>query len=348
MGTEQRILIEKFLDGQCTDHERRQLKALLDTPAGKAMMRQLMEERDLQAGLYTLPGADEQDLDDKVQDWKARVNERIASAKKESGRPVIRRYFLPNAAIWAGLLLAGSMAIWHVRKTAPPEPAVTYIQKENLRGVPVRYVLPDSSSVHLAAGSTITYPEDYPQSGRDVTLEGAAFFDVKRDEAHPFTVHTGKVQTRVLGTSFRVSAFEYEPLEVAVATGKVGVGAGAGSEYRELATLTPGLRISYDPVTGKTQTTQVEVSSLEQWKSGELVFDGQPLELVAGELKRRYGVTVVCKDSETAGYRVSGTFSSTEESVEEVLRMLSILGKFRYKVQGDSIFYLYKTENMQQ
>lgn len=90
MDTEQRQLLRKFLEGQCADHERQQVKALLDTPEGKTTLQELMEEQDIQAGLYALPGADERDLDDKAQDWKRQVHERIASAKRSESRPVRR------------------------------------------------------------------------------------------------------------------------------------------------------------------------------------------------------------------------------------------------------------------
>lgn len=347
MDTEQRKLLRKFLDGQCTGHEQQQVKALLDTPEGQAAMQEMMEEQDIQAGLYTSPGTDEGNLDHKVQDWKKQVQERILSAENNESRPVRRLRFLRIAALWAGILFAGGIGAWQIRHTIFPGQAIAYIKKENLRGIPVQYILPDSTSVYLAAGSTLSYPEDYPQSGRDVKLQGAAFFDVKQDEAHPFIIHTGEVQTRVLGTSFKVSAFEGEPLEVAVVTGKVGVSAQQGKEQRELAILTPGLKVSYDRATTKASAGKVDVGGLEQWRSGELVFDEQPLGLVAHELQRRFGVTVICKDPETAGYRVSGAFAATEP-VEKVLKMLSILGKFRCEAQGDSTFHLYQTGDTQQ
>jgi transmembrane sensor len=347
MDTDQRKLLRKFLDGQCSSQEQRQVKMLLDTPEGKAAMQELMEEQDVLAGLYASPGADERGLDDKVEIWKEQVRERIASTEGSGSRPVRKLRFLRMAAVWTGILFAGGVGVWQIRHAISPEQAVAYIKKENLRGVPVQHMLPDSTSVYLAAGSALSYPKDYPESGREVTLQGAAFFDVKQDEAHPFIIHTGEVQTQVLGTSFRVSAFEGEPLEVAVATGKVGVSAKAGKEQRGLAILTPGLKISYDRATAKASTGRVDISGLEQWRSGELVFDEQPLGLVAHELQRRFGVTVVCKDPETAGYRVSGAFAATEP-VEKVLKMLSILGKFRCEAQGDSTFHLYKTGDTQQ
>lgn len=342
MDNRQQQLLQKFMIGGCTPSEQQQVKKLLDTEEGKVLLSELMEQRDQTAGLYEQPAPDERDLDAKVQYWKTQVHERMASAKKNDDRPVIRLRFLRYAAIWAAILLTTGVAVWQVNKMATPS-EIVYVKKENFKGVPVRYVLPDSSSIYLTAGSSFSYAEDYPQSGRDINLQGAAFFDVKRDEAHPFTIHTGEVATKVLGTSFRVSAFEGEPLEVAVATGKVGVSKADSKE--ELATLTPGKKISYDRGTGKIKLSDVEIAGLEQWKAGDLVFDEQPLELVAKELKRRYGVLVICKDAATSGYKVSGTFGATD-SVETVLKMLSILGKFNYDVKDGNTYYLSKTKDM--
>lgn len=342
MDNRQQQLLQKFMIGGCTPSEQQQVKKLLDTEEGKVLLSELMEQRDQAAGLYEQPAPDETDLDAKVQYWKTQVHERMASAKKNDDRPVIRLRFLRYAAIWAGILLTTGVTVWQVRKSVSPS-EIVYVKKENFKGVPVRYVLPDSSSIYLAAGSSFSYAEDYPESGRDINLQGAAFFDVKRDEAHPFTIHTGEVATKVLGTSFKVSGFEGESLEVAVATGKVSVSKSEGKE--ELATLTPGKKISYDRGTGKMKLSDVEIAGLEQWKAGDLVFDEQPLELVAKELKRRYGVLVICKDAATSGYKVSGTFGATD-SVETVLKMLSILGKFNYDVKDGNTYYLSKTKDM--
>jgi ferric-dicitrate binding protein FerR (iron transport regulator) len=344
MDNQQRQLLQKFLNGLCSKSEEQQVKQLLETAEGKTILSELMEERDQAAGLYEKPGANEQDLDGRVQYWKTQVYERMTPLKKNAITPVRRLRFLRHVAVWAGIVLTVGVAVWQVKKATTPQ-EIVYIKKENAKGVPVHYILPDSSSIYLAAGSSFSYAEDYPKSGRDINLDGAAFFDVKRDEAHPVTIHTGEVQTRVLGTSFRVTAFAGEPMEVAVATGKVAVSAAEGKT--ELAMLTPGEKVSYDPATKKAEPGNIEIDALQQWKTGELVFDEEPLELVAKELKRHYGVTVVCRDGATAGYRVSGTFEATD-SVETVLKMLSILGKFKYEVQDGNTYYLSKTKDMRQ
>ncbi|WET67038.1 FecR domain-containing protein [Sphingobacterium sp.] len=342
MENQEQQLLQKFLKGLCSVVEQQQVKRLLDTETGKTMLNNIMEERDLEAGNYEMPDEDESGLDHRVEYWKKEVSARMIPVKNNMDQKVRKLYFLRHVAIWIGAFITVGIAGLMIGKIISTS-KIASIKKENHKGIPVRYILPDSSIVYLAAGGSLSYDEDYPNSGRDVHLSGAAFFDVKHDKAHPFTIHTDSVETRVLGTSFKISAFKGEPLEVAVATGKVRVSTSKGKMM--LATLTPGRKVSYNIGTGKTEINSVDIEGLEQWKMGELIFDDQPLKTIVKELKRRYGTTVILRDDSISDYRVSGTFSATD-SVETVLKMLSILGKFSYKMQDRNIYYLSKRKNM--
>lgn len=82
--------------------------------------------------------------------------------------------------------------------------------------------LPDSTHVWLNKDSKISYTEDFNSDERRVILSGEAFFDVTRNEEKPFVVQTGNSETRVLGTSFNVRAYDdEETIEVSVESGKV-------------------------------------------------------------------------------------------------------------------------------
>ena len=73
------------------------------------------------------------------------------------------------------------------------------------KGEKVKLILPDSSVVYLGAGSKLTWPSHFVKGKlRNIQLEGEAFFEVKHDTSSPFIVHSGQMQTRVLGTSFNV------------------------------------------------------------------------------------------------------------------------------------------------
>src|SRR5690606_17587983 len=125
--------------------------------------------------------------------------------------------------------------------------------------IPTVHRLPDSSTIYLAAGSYLTYPEQFPDSGRTVELTGQAFFEVTSDKKRPFKGRSGTVQTNVLGTSFRISACTGETVEVAVASGSVSVAdhqqAPAG---RSLGMLTAGEQLAYDLTAHNVQKSMID------------------------------------------------------------------------------------------
>ena len=84
-------------------------------------------------------------------------------------------------------------------------------------------ILPDGTKVFLNYNSTLTYPEEFDGDFRTVSLQGEAFFDVKRDTEHPFIIDAEGTKIQVLGTSFNIKAYKKAPVRVDVATGKVEV-----------------------------------------------------------------------------------------------------------------------------
>ncbi len=101
---------------------------------------------------------------------------------------------------------------------------IEWIIKENKSNEIKKIVLPDRSVISVEPFSTIKYPSKFNKRKREVFLEGEAFFDIERDTANPFFVYAKQTITRVLGTSFFISAFEgQETIEVDVKTGKVAV-----------------------------------------------------------------------------------------------------------------------------
>jgi ferric-dicitrate binding protein FerR (iron transport regulator) len=139
------------------------------------------------------------------------------------------------------------------------------------------------------------------------------------------------METRVLGTSFKITAFDRLEKEVAVASGKVSVSFTGEKDTTAPALLTRGLKIRYNPQTGEAAKGTVDVHCLEQWKSGRLIFNEQAMNLVAQQLNGRYGIPIVFADPEVAARRISGTFDR-EETASGILDMLGLVGKFRHEI----------------
>ncbi len=84
--------------------------------------------------------------------------------------------------------------------------------------------LSDGSSVLLQPKSKLSYPKKFGENNRQVVLSGEAFFEIKQNPQKPFLVYTNEVVTKVLGTSFRVIAYDDDSqIEILVKTGKVNV-----------------------------------------------------------------------------------------------------------------------------
>ena len=61
-------------------------------------------------------------------------------------------------------------------------------------------ILPDGSSVLLNRHSSLSYPKRFKSDNREVQLTGEAYFEVSKDQKHPFIVQTEHINVQVLGT----------------------------------------------------------------------------------------------------------------------------------------------------
>jgi ferric-dicitrate binding protein FerR (iron transport regulator) len=339
-------LLKKFLNGSCTKTELLQVQDLLQHPGADEVLDRLMIEQSTEEWNNTEPA--DATLRPTVDQWKNQLNDRISFSEPNDNKqvradiPVRRLHIWQYAAIWAGLIIISGVGILQLKKTMQ-SPAIALVEKINTQGQPKRYLLPDSTEIFLGAGSKISYTATFEGKTRELTLKGQAFFQVKHDESKPFIIHTGEIQTQVLGTSFKIDAFEGQPLVVSVATGKVGVSRHNNAKTDRLALLTPGLKVTWNNHTGMAEQGTVDIYSLQQWKTGALVFDEQPLGLVFREIQERYHTKITIMDTALASYKVSGTFNIGEQE-ENVLKVLSVSGKFRYERSGKQTINIYRNE----
>ena len=73
-----------------------------------------------------------------------------------------------------------------------------------------RLILSDGTIVYMNSESRLKYPVKFVGDERIVELEGEVYFEVVRDEEHPFVVYANQLNVRVLGTGFNVMV--YKPL----------------------------------------------------------------------------------------------------------------------------------------
>lgn len=328
-----KALILRFLDKQCTAEETALVEQWLRLPGSDAVLDEILNERlqqDMQAA--------EQDMvpPEKATAWKAELHRRMG----ETTTPVRKLrpgIIFRHAAVWAAVLFGiGYYAVYQAGRQRTAKPAMALLQKKNPMGQRASIRLTDGSVVLLGAGSRLVYPETFNGSTREVTLEGEAFFEISENTQQPFIVHTGDVQTKVLGTSFRISAFKGSPVTVAVATGKVRVDQKQGGSLVELAVLTPGRQVTWNGVPGNTSIAAVNVADIEGWKSARLVFNNKSLKEVAAELERWYNVNITFERREKAAETITVTLFAAG-SLERTLQTLSVGSNFRYRISERQI-----------
>jgi ferric-dicitrate binding protein FerR (iron transport regulator) len=182
-------------------------------------------------------------------------------------------------------------------------------------------VLADGSHVRLAPVSTLTVPTDPVDSraaDRVVTLSGEAMFDVAPSSRTAFVVRAGAVSTRVLGTTFDISAYTTDPhVRVAVVSGKVVVGVRGTSTVVTAGTMA---RVADSTIV----TTDVaDMTAYTAWMDGTLVFRKAPVSSLLQTLGQWYGLRFAVSDSSITAGHITVTFDHKTQS--EMLRVLADL-----------------------
>jgi transmembrane sensor len=201
------------------------------------------------------------------------------------------------------------------------------------------FTLPDGSVAYLNSASSISYPEKFLSSQREVMLSGEAFFEVSKDEQKPFSIRTGHVITKVLGTSFNISAFQHQKISVTVATGKVEVS--TNEEIIDSNKNTPstrtviirGQQAMYDPAFKKLSTKEVNIEPYLAWKNNTLQFDNTSLHEAADILQRWYNVTIEFENESLKHCQLNGQYK--DQSFIHVLESIQFMYNIEYTLQSD-------------
>ncbi|MBK0369122.1 FecR family protein [Flavobacterium agrisoli] len=171
-------------------------------------------------------------------------------------------WFKNTAALFL-ILLSIAWGFKHFVYTTESETVYEELIIENNEGLveqtnnsknPQIITLSDGSSVLLQPESKISYPKIFSTTERKVYLSGEAFFEISKNKKKPFYVFANEVITKVVGTSFRICAFENQPnVEVIVRTGKVKVTSNNENSKtnKEEVTLLPNEAIRFVRQTAK-------------------------------------------------------------------------------------------------
>ena len=187
--------------------------------------------------------------------------------------------------------------------------------------------LADGSTVILSGESKLKYPSTFKGlQTREVSLEGEAFFDIKHISSKPFIVHTGNLETKVLGTAFNIKAFPDEDnITVTVKRGRVSV----NDQNKILGIITPNEQITYAKSKVKSSILTVKNENYLTWQQEDLLIDNLTISGAAKLLEERYKVKIIIDNPDVESLRFTSTFSKNEP-LDEVLSSICLFNGLGY------------------
>ncbi len=179
--------------------------------------------------------------------------------------------------------------------------------------------LPDGSSIKLKANSTLSYEEGFGDMHRSVELSGGADFDVQRNEALPFVIRTDRSAVKVLGTSFDLSAYPNQSVELNVREGLVNFTSASNED--QINEVAAGTRAILDKKAESISTQEMTNDNYAAWWTGKLVFENTPIAEVAKDLENTYSISIELK-GDIRNCPLTATYSN--KSLTEIVELIQL------------------------
>lgn len=199
------------------------------------------------------------------------------------------------------------------------------------KGVVYSLELSDGTKVWLNAASSLSYSVGLLNSHleREVYLDGEAYFEVKKNEKHPFIVKSQRQEIRVLGTHFNVNAYaDEESIKTTLLEGKVKV----TSEGIKKSTVYLNPSQQSRLLQGTFEVATVDPKLSLDWKNGQFQFEREDLPTVMRKIARWYDIDVSF-DKDYNRNDFSGAFSRNT-SLDEVLTLIELTGLAHFEKEG--------------
>lgn len=257
--------------------------------------------------------------------WEA-ISVKLSQPKKQ----------LPGIRVWmaaAGILLVlglGMTIQYFLSQRTPVSFSYTADTRiEVPLGQMSKIILPDGTTVYLNSGTQLVYSGDFFSGNRKLSLEGEAFFDVAKDQEHPFVVSTKGLDFKVYGTSFNIQAYpEDKEICTTLIEGSLGI---LGKSGNELTRLVPGENAIFRMDDRKLEVSQVNLDLYTSWKDGLITFRNEKLKDIARKIERWYNVEIKIKNETLGNETYMGTIMKNKP-IDQILEVFSLTSSLNYRI----------------
>lgn len=193
-------------------------------------------------------------------------------------------------------------------------------------------LLADGSKVTLNAASSLRFPTRFQQDKREVYLEGEGYFEIKKTANHSsFIVNSKQQAVKVLGTKFVVKNYAGETeSRTTLVEGKVEVRA---LEANHSLILSPGQEATLN-ASGLIKR-EYDESSLA-WINNDFIFINADLAEICVELERWYDVKFKI-DNDIEKKRFTGAIAKNK-SLQEILNIMSSSQNLNFRINAKTIY----------
>lgn len=200
------------------------------------------------------------------------------------------------------------------------------------RGGEFRLILEDGTEIWLNSETELKYPNHFPENERRIILSGEAYFNVAPNPLKPFIISTPKMDTKVLGTSFNISAYPDEPKEhTTLVTGSVEI---KEKENGETIRLHPGEQALLQD--GKLSVHKVDTKLYTLWRMDRFTFSSENLEEVIRKLARWYNAEFFFANSSLKQKQFTGSLPKYTD-ITQVLSIIEMTTNIKFQIKDNTI-----------
>lgn len=319
--------IIRLFNGEASPDEKRQVGDWLNQNEDNRKLYSDLQEIWLATGVSK--NKDEYNMDVAIDKFKERIH-----SFRDRSKVFRLREMLKYAAILV-LLLALPVMYYFGKTSSQLDETFTTITCAF--GDKSTITLPDGSVAHLNSGSKLTFNNDFQSEFRMVSLEGEAYFSVKKNEDIPLKVKASDIEIEVLGTEFNLKAYPDEnTISATLAVGSIQV----ASQYQETI-IKPNQKIVYSRTDNKMKLFNLkDITPETEWKEGRLVFRNESLAELELKLERWFDVDIVFADEQVKRKTFTGILE--RESILEAIAYFNYSKYVGYKIKDNEITFYSK------
>ncbi len=329
------VLMIRYLEKTCTPGERECFLNWLHS--SKENEKQFYEMKELYDSRLRL--SDQDKMNSEIWDHLYDRITYLDTPLNQEDTPFLKR--IPEWVKYAAaiVIMAGLSYLYvDYSRTQQPELATKQMEIHNTKGVYL-ITLPDSTKVWLHGGTTITYPEQFTTSVREISLDGEAYFQVESDKKHPFIIHTELGQIQATGTEFNVTAYSIDSTAITtLVSGTVDIL--VDNEKNPVAMKPNQQSIIYRD--SKVRVQKIDPELFTDWKDGIYRFKNEPLERIALQLEKMFGIKISIPSEKLRKAHFNGMFTE-DHSLKEVFEIINISSPLTYKINGKNVTLIDKS-----